>query len=48
MKEKKLEKVICRICGKEMEQQIDPITKKLSPYLWKCTCTPKDKILSIG
>ena len=39
----------CAICGREMKNAIDPITKKISPYLWKCDCEEmKDLILAIG
>ena len=39
----------CSICGKEMENVADSITKKLSPYLWKTTCEHgKGLVLSRG
>ena len=32
----------CLICNKEMEMQVDSITKKKSEYLWRCEkCMPK-------
>jgi len=37
----------CFECGKPMESAYDPITKKLSKYLWHCQCYP-NRILSVG
>ena len=28
----------CVVCGKEMKNAIDSITKEVSPYLWETTC----------
>lgn len=28
----------CAVCGKEMKNAIDSITKEVSPYLWETTC----------
>ena len=28
----------CPNCGEKMKNAIDSITKKLNPYIWKCTC----------
>ncbi len=33
-----MEKPRCTTCGKEMENAVDSITKKISKYLWKTTC----------
>lgn len=40
----------CGYCGKRLENQIDPLTKKPSDYIFACTCKdwPKDLQLSIG
>jgi len=39
----------CPACGKEMKNGIDSITKKISPYLWECSCKEfKGKRLSVG
>lgn len=44
-----MEKPKCAICGKEMENAIDSVTKKISPYLWKTTCEHcKDLVLARG
>ena len=43
---------ICTMCGFLMENTYDNITKKKSPYLWKCVNTkckrPKNIVLSVG
>ena len=39
--------IICNKCGKKMKNVKDPITKKVSKYLWACKCRPH-LILSIG
>ena len=28
----------CPICNKEFKNSVDPITKKISPYLWEPDC----------
>ena len=33
-----MKKPKCAVCGKEMKNAIDSITKKASPYLWETTC----------
>ena len=39
----------CPVCGEEMVNAVDSITKKISPYLWKTTCGhSKGLLLSIG
>jgi len=44
-----MKKPKCSICQKEMENAIDSITKKISPYLWKTTCEHnKNLILARG
>lgn len=37
----RLKKNRCPKCGKKLKNAIDPITKKVSKYLWRCECTPK-------
>lgn len=42
-------KPVCQICGESMVNDIDSITRKVSPYLWKTTCGhAKNLRLSIG
>ena len=44
-----MKKPKCPICGKEMKNSIDTITKKISPYLWETDCDHcKNLRLSIG
>ena len=38
----------CLSCGKILKAEIDPIAKKITGYLWSCTCMPKDTLISIG
>jgi len=45
----KTKKIRCPVCGKEMVNAVDSITKKISPYLWECSCKEfKGKRLSRG
>ena len=39
----------CKICGKKMKQVKDPLTKKFTGHLWKCSkCMPKGTVISLG
>lgn len=37
----------CLNCGKPMIAQVDKLTGKLSPYLWRCSCMPEGVELCI-
>ena len=44
-----MKKPKCPVCGEEMENAVDTITKKISKYLWKTKCEhAKNLLLSIG
>lgn len=34
----------CPKCGKKMKNSYDEISKKISPYLWECECSPNIRI----
>jgi len=42
-----MKKPKCLKCGKELISVTDPIAKKKTGYLWKCSCMP-ELIISIG
>lgn len=44
----KVRKVKCLNCGKDMYETWDNIAKEYTGYIWKCTCTPPNLILSVG
>lgn len=46
---RKTKKPECSICGEEMENAVDSITKEISKYLWKTKCGHNEHLLlSIG
>jgi hypothetical protein len=38
----------CLSCGKPMEPAIDTTQQKITGYIWKCECLPKNLRVSIG